>query len=184
MFRNRRCFVLAAIALCAMARVVSLAAVRGDEAPQAVVACQTAMSDFDNEVWSKVGVQKCLTCHQKGGDAEDSNFVLLDPRKSEAAARDDAMRHNRALFARMAAVKESDNGNNESRLILKVQGKLDHGGRVVLTPDSAGYRVLADFIRRVQGLGGGKKLATAVDAKVPALFESVVMLEVSRLLRL
>jgi len=143
MCQNLRFLVLAAIA-----QIVAFAPVRGDDNAQSpVISCQSAVTEFDDGVLAKVGVQKCLTCHQKGGDAEESEFILLDPRKSEAAARDAATRHNRAAFARMAAVKE----NNESRLLLKVTGKLDHGGSVVLTPDSAGYRILADFVRRVHG---------------------------------
>src|ERR1700704_1937265 len=89
------------------------------------VGCAAAVDNyFEQEVWAKVGVQKCLTCHRKGGDAEDSKFVLIDPRKSEGAARDQAMRHNRAAFTRTAAVKEKD----KSQMLLKVVGGLDHGG--------------------------------------------------------
>jgi hypothetical protein len=183
---------LSVLALSAITRVVSPAAVRGDDQPpQPVRACQTAVTDFDEEVWAKVGVQKCLTCHQKGGDAEGSRLVLLDPRKSEAAARDAAMRHNRAAFTRMAlvknaakeTVKEAVTENDESRLLLKAQGKLEHGGRVVLTPDSAGYRVLADFVRRVQGGTGKTPPVSAADPQAPPFFEGVVMLEDRRLLR-
>ena len=43
------------------------------------------------------------------------------------------MRHNRDAFARMARLKEKD----QSRLLLKVVGGLDHGGEDVLKPDSA-----------------------------------------------
>ncbi|HEY2251331.1 MAG TPA: DUF1592 domain-containing protein [Planctomycetaceae bacterium] len=175
MFQQVRFFILAVVA-----GIIAAAAVRGDDkTAQPVRACLTSVTDFDDEVWAKVGVQKCLTCHQKGGDAEESQFVLLDPRKSEAAARDAAMRHNRAAFARMVAVKEND----ESRMLLKVLGKLDHGGSVVLTADSAGYRVLADFVRRVQSPAKGKAAAGAVDLKAPPFFEGVVMLEDRRLLR-
>ena len=179
MFQKVHRLILALVALSAITRIGSPAAVRGDDKPpQPVMACQTAVTDFDEEVWAKVGVQKCLTCHQKGGEAEESNFVLLDPRKTEVAARDAAMRHNRTAFARMAAVKE----NAESRMLLKVQGKLDHGGSVVLTSDSAAYRVLADFVRRVQG-GTGKTHVSAVDSNAPPFFDGVVMLDDRRLLR-
>src|SRR6185437_9408769 len=133
---------------------------------------------FENEVWAKVGVQKCLTCHRKGGDAEESKFVLIDPRKRQGMARDDAMRHNRAAFARMAAAKEK----KQSRMLLKVVGELDHGGSDVLTPDSSGYRILADFVRQVNGLGTGKVAAVA-DSKAPPFFQGVVMLDDRRLLR-
>src|SRR4051812_30094224 len=108
-------------------------AVRGDDqAPRPVVGCPVAPdNDFADQVWAKVGAQKCLTCHRKGGDADGSKFILIDPRKHAKAARDDAMRHNRAAFARMAAVKEK----GQSRMLLKVVGGLDHGGSEVLKPD-------------------------------------------------
>src|SRR3954467_2088158 len=75
---------------------------------------------FVNEVWAKVGAT-CLECHKAGGDAEDSEFVLLDPRKSQKSA-DDVMRHNRSQFAVMAKEKKGD----QSRLLLKAIGKAGH----------------------------------------------------------
>ncbi|HWG47447.1 MAG TPA: hypothetical protein VN688_32080 [Gemmataceae bacterium] len=150
-----------------------------DKPPQSPRGCAAAVDNyFENEVWAKVGVQKCLTCHRKGGDAEESKFVLIDPRKRQGMARDDAMRHNRAAFARMAAAKEK----KQSRMLLKVVGELDHGGSDVLTPDSSGYRILADFVRQVNGLGTGKVAAVA-DSKAPPFFQGVVMLDDRRLLR-
>lgn len=94
---------------------------------------------FADEVWAKVGAQSCLKCHKSGGDAEDSQFVLRDPKRSQGAAQAEALRHNREAFAQMARLKEGE----QSRLLLKVVGKLEHGGEEVLKPDSAGYRVLA-----------------------------------------
>jgi hypothetical protein len=134
---------------------------------------------FQDEVWAKVGLPKCLTCHRKGGDAEDSRFVLIDPRKVVGAARDSATRHNRAAFARMAALKQKD----KSRMLLKVVGELDHGGSDVLAPDSVGYRILASFVRRVNGPGPSKAPTGAAGPKAPAFFQGVVMLDDRRLLR-
>ena len=82
---------------------------------------------------------------RQGGDAEESKFILQDPRKVQGHAQDEAMRHNRDAFARLARVKEGD----QSRLLVKVTGGLDHGGADVLKPDSTGYRILAEFVRRV-----------------------------------
>lgn len=157
------------------------ALVRGDEkSPRPPVGCAAAVDNyFENEVWAKVGVRKCLVCHRKGGDAEDSKFVLIDPRKIQGKARDEAMRHNRAAFARMASVKEKD----QSRMLLKVVGELDHGGSDVLEPDSVGYRILAGFVRRVNGIGSGKSSAVAADPKAPPFFQGVAMLDDRRLLR-
>ncbi|HJZ57059.1 MAG TPA: hypothetical protein VKE74_18965, partial [Gemmataceae bacterium] len=133
---------------------------------------------FENEVWAKVGFQ-CLTCHRKGGDAENSKFVLIDPRKRAGATRDEAMRHNRAAFTRMAVAKE----NAKSRMLLKVVGELDHGGSDVLKADSAEYRILATFAGRASGPATGKAPAAAADPKAPPFFQGVVMLDGRRLLR-
>jgi hypothetical protein len=84
----------------------------------------------------------CLKCHHPGGDAEESKFVLHDPAKQEDAA--EALRHNRAAFEQMAKIEEREG----SRLLLKASGGLDHEGEEVLKPDSTGYRVLAEFVRR------------------------------------
>ena len=34
---------------------------------------------FVDEVWSKLGERVCLKCHQDGGDASASDFILRDP---------------------------------------------------------------------------------------------------------
>jgi hypothetical protein len=133
-------------------------------------------SDFIEEVWAKVGQPNCLTCHKEGGDAEDSKFVLQDPRKLSGEARDAALKHNRDAFAKMARLKEKD----ESRLLLKVVGKLDHGGKDVLKPDTAGYRILANFVRKVNGPAPDP---IADDPKLPPFFDGIVMMNDRRLLR-
>ncbi|HLW65227.1 MAG TPA: hypothetical protein VKS79_07910 [Gemmataceae bacterium] len=174
MLTNIRLF---AIALAAGA--IAVAAVRGDEAKPAL-ACAAAVDNyFENEVWAKVGSQRCLTCHRKGGDAEDSKFILVDPRKSTGTAREEALRQNRAAFAQMARAKEHD----KSRMLLKVVGQLDHGGKDVLPADTPGFRILADFVRRVNGQSGTSPVAAAVDPKSPPFFDGVVMLDDRRLLR-
>jgi hypothetical protein len=152
---------------------------RADEKPPTTgPACGRVVDDyFKDEVWAKVGARACLTCHKQGGDAEKSKFILVDPRKSEGAARDEVMRQNRAAFAKMAALKEKD----QSRLLLKVVGGLDHGGSEVVKPDSAEYRILAGFVRRVNTPVNAND--GALDAKAPPFFDGVVMLDNQRLLR-
>jgi len=135
---------------------------------------------FANEVWPKVGLKTCLECHKTGGDAEDSRFILLDPLLSRGEDQDRAMRHNRDAFGEMARIKAGD----ESRLLLKVVGKLKHGGKQVLKPDSAGYTVLAEFVRRLYS-PSAQDLArmTAQDKNAPPFFDGVVMLSDKALLR-
>jgi hypothetical protein len=155
-------------------------ATRADEKkpPTTGPACGRVVDDyFKDEVWAKVGATKCLICHKQGGDAEKSRFILVDPRKSEGTARDEAMKQNRAAFAKMAALKEKD----QSRMLLKVVGGLDHGGSEVLKPDSAEYRILADFVKRVNTPVNPSDIA--VDPKAPPFFQGVAMLDDRLLLR-
>lgn len=167
------------VVLALAAGIACEVAARGAETqPRPALGCAASMDNyFENEVWAKVGQAKCLICHRKGGDAEDSKFLLVDPRKIAGSVRDEAMRQNRAAFTRMAGVKEKAT----SRMLLKVVGELDHGGADVLKPDSAGYRVLADFVRRVND--PGKIPAVTTDPKAPPFFAGVVMLDDRRLLR-
>ncbi len=132
---------------------------------------------FQEEVWAKVGATKCLTCHRKGGDAEESKFILNDPRKVDGSARDAVMKQNRAAFAKMAATRHKD----QSRLLLKVVGSLDHGGEDVLKADSPQYRILAEFVRRVTRPVNPNEIA--IDPKAPPFFQGVVMLDAGQLLR-
>jgi hypothetical protein len=156
------------------------AGARGDDPkPYNGPGCAAVVDDyFKNEVWAKVGAQKCLTCHKTGGDAETSKFILQDPQKAQGPARDAAMRQNRDAFARMALLKDKD----QPRLLLKVVGGLNHGGEDVLKPDSAGYRILAGFVRRANSpLAAAADVAA--DPKGPPFFDGVVMLDDRRLLR-
>src|SRR6187200_3004123 len=84
--------------------------IRSDEkTPYSGTSYAAVVDDFfKDEVWGKVGSQVCLTCHKKGGEAEDSKLVLQDPGRAQGAARDEAMRHNRDTFARMARLKNKD----------------------------------------------------------------------------
>ncbi len=172
---SKRLFVLALVAV-----IGSAAEFRGEEKPTpAMVGCAAASDhSFEAELWAKVAARTCLTCHKAGGDAEASKFILIDPLKSEGAKRDAAIRQNCETFARMARLKEKD----QSRILLKVVGKLDHGGKDVLKLDSAGYRILADFVVRVNNPQSAK-LPDIADPKALPFFAGVVMLDDRRLLR-
>lgn len=143
--------------------------------------CTASVDDyFAEEVWAKIGAQTCLTCHKSGGDAEESELVLLDPQRSLGAEREDALRHNQGLLLRAALRKEGDS----SYLLLKVAGGLDHGGEDVLKPDSAGYRILEEFVRRASAAENGELSATMQeDPDAPPFFDGVMMLSDRRLLR-
>jgi hypothetical protein len=135
--------------------------------------------EFIDEVWLKVGRQSCLICHKAGGDAEDSPFVLRDPERSPIAAQVDILSHNRDAFVRMARLTT----DAAPRMLLKVTGGLDHGGGEVLKPDSAGYRILADFVRRVTAPTATALPASRAHSEEMPFFDGIVMIDDRRLLR-
>ena len=160
------------------------AAARGAELkPYNGAGCAAVDEYFTEEVWAKVGAQSCLKCHKAGGDAEDSKFLLLDPKRAAEGGQAETMRRNRDAFARMARLKEKDAGD-ESRLLLKAVGKLKHGGEDALAPDSPGYRVLAEFVRRVNAPPAAQPpVGLTEDENAPPFFDGVVMLDPRRLAR-
>ncbi len=162
--------------------LASAAVVRGDDkAPQPATGCAAAVDNyFEDEVWAKVGVQTCLTCHRKGGDAEDSKFVLLDPRKSEGAARDEAMRHNRARLRPHGGgqgegpVADAPQGRRRARPRRRRRaqarlGRVPHPRRLRPPGERPGRPASA-------GRRGGSR-------RRPPFFDGVVMLDDRRLLR-
>ena len=141
--------------------------------------CVAPDNYFLDEVWTKVAAQACLKCHKTGGDAEDTKLVLQDPSREKEPG--DALRHNRAAFEKIAALREKD----QSRLLLKATGGLDHEGKQVMKPDSAGYRILAEWVRQVNAPPGAKApmkvAATAGDTR--SFFDGITMLDNRKLLR-
>lgn len=134
-----------------------------------------AGDDFENEVWAKVGARSCLKCHKAGGDAEESDFVLRDPSRETAGS--EVLDHNRAAFAKMASLKEG----NQSRLLLKPVGKLDHGGEEVLETDSPGFQILEEFVRRAIGEEVSTDRVAATQST--PFFDGVEMIDDRELLR-
>ncbi|MBT4864349.1 MAG: hypothetical protein HON53_04400 [Planctomycetaceae bacterium] len=71
--------------------------------------------------------------------------------------------------------------DGKSRLLRKIAGDLDHGGKQVLKPDSTGYKILARFVRRVSGKPDDGPAVADYDA--PPFFDGVEMMPPQRLLR-
>jgi hypothetical protein len=169
------------VVLMVFSLVIVAAEVRGEEKKSGnAPACTRAVDDyFAKEVWAKVGSVLCVQCHREGGDAEGSRFILQDPRKMQGHDQDEAMRRNRDAFCRLARMKQGD----QSRLLVKVTGGLKHGGADVLKPDSKGYRILAEFVRRIEAPSSTASRPAVEDKDVPPFFDGVVMLDPERLLR-
>ena len=83
------------------------------------VRTQAADAWFSREVWAKVGATECLKCHNAGGDAEETRFVLKDLSRTPEADRVAVMRHNRNAFAQVARTQGrqsvSDFGEGDRR---------------------------------------------------------------------
>ena len=134
---------------------------------------------FADEVWPKVAAAQCLKCHKQSGDAEDTRLVLADLSRASEAERAEMMRCNRNTFIRMAM----ETAEQEPLLLVKVTGGLDHGGQMVLPKDSAGYRVLQEFVQRVTMPRGVPHGDSASGQSEASIFEGVTMLDHRRLLR-
>lgn len=132
---------------------------------------------FQKEVWVKVGERTCLQCHKSGGDAEESKFLLRDLQRSQDQTGD--MKRNFEAFSRMA---KQEVEVHQSRLLLKVVGKLNHGGKEQLKPDSIEYRLLADFVARVNKPANTKPDFT-LDKNATPFFKDIKMLDDRQLLR-
>ncbi len=150
--------------------------------PLRIAASSTAADRFfEDEVWAKVGERTCLTCHNSEGDARKSGFVLEKPNDDPAWCK-----RTRDAFTSIA----TERAGEQSKLLLKITGGLDHGGGEVLKQDSSGYRILANFVRRVnkpsntvQNRQTDAQALFEDDYESPAFFEAVSMISPPRLLR-
>lgn len=157
---------------------------RGETEPklaQETAAPPCTMQDrfFENEVWAKVGERTCLRCHNSKGDAAESSFVLSS-RNTKDIHDVKWLQQNCGAFQKMALTKEGD----QSRLLLKVTGGLDHGGGSVLKPESTGYRILERYVRRLNPQSNQPTPNNArPDEIVRSLFDGVAKISPQRLLR-
>lgn len=125
---------------------------------------------FRDEVWGKVGERTCLNCHSPGGDAEESKFRLRD-----TSLEPGLIDRNREAFEKQATQRK----DGKSRLLLKVAGGLEHGGGAQLKPGSTGYKILEEYVLRLEGKGAREAPAELA----PSFFKSVEMISPRRLLR-
>jgi hypothetical protein len=146
---------------------------------RAVPGCLLEDCFFEDEVWAKVGERTCLRCHHEKGEAADSAFRLLKP-DITAPTDSSALLHNRTAFEAMAKATNGD----ESRLLLKATGKLEHGGGEVLKADSTGLKILQRFVRRLNQPDPDSPSDDAEAKAVAAsFFEGLTMLPPDRRLR-
>ncbi len=175
---NRRAILHGSFIVAASFGMIAAGQTNPPAAARATPGCLVTDRFFEDEVWAKVGERTCLRCHNQDGDAADSEFVLARPGEST----DDVttLARNRDAFQTMAKATAGD----QSRLLQKVIGELEHGGGQVLKPDSTGFRILDRFVPRMMPRTGEPipDVATS-DYNVPPFFDGVTMITPQRLLR-
>lgn len=151
-------------------RDLPLKAVAGSAQP--APACTFKDRFFEEEVWAKVGERTCLRSHNPNGEAAEIEFMLSP---SEPAHGQDLkwIQQNCEAFPTRAAAKDED----QSLLLLKASGGVEHGGGALLKLDSLGGRPLERFndlfltigidceLRRAEGLKIREKLVVIIQGE-------------------
>lgn len=175
-FANSWFLTISSILIAAFASQLSLAS---DPASCPTINNQKLDHFFTTELWPKIGRAECVKCHKSGGDAEDTRFVLQDLSRLARQEHESALRANRDAFLRMAFEQK----DNESLLLLKASGRLDHGGNEVLKRGGAGYQILQAFVHRVQNPNPIPSDASPDASGIASFFDGLEMLDHERLLR-
>ncbi len=134
---------------------------------------------FEMEVWPKVVEAQCIKCHNVRGDAKESRFVFRELQQASPNEHHDWICRNVEIM-QQAAQWQSEEG---PLLLAKATGKLSHGGEVVLKPDSTGYRILEQFVRRVNDPKASSIMEPMEREEQRPFFAGVEMLDDRRLLR-
>jgi hypothetical protein len=133
--------------------------------------CVSMERFFMREVWPKVASPNCAACHNPQGMAYNSGLILHNEQGYS-----DFLERNIEAMASFARQRVSDH-DNKARLLLKPTNTIPHDGGRVLAADSEAYRILEEFVARID------EPKTCVDPPLSDFFEGVVMLEGYDLLR-
>ncbi len=121
--------------------VLGVIACDGDRASP----CPPDETYFETRVWKPVLENRCMICHNPGGLAQRSDFVLTAPGADAAAD----MGQNLERARRMAMATEDG-----QPLLLRRPTGTNHPGGTVIEPGSAEHRALVEFVARVRGEAG------------------------------
>lgn len=137
-----------------------------------------ATSTFETDVWAKVVERTCIRCHNDQGQAKDSEFLLET--SIDGLYAPDILERNEQTFRSIARKVLAD----QSILLQKVVGDLEHGGGQVLKPNSTGYRILEEFVSESKSPPSDNEVREMKKFDEPTpFFEGVAMLPPERLLR-
>lgn len=122
------------LAVCGLA--VGFSACKSGETDDGV--CVDDRTFFQQEVWNIVKQRDCAACHNAGGDAKDTNFIL------EPDTVTGFIDANMTIMRDVAAFEK----DGVSILLLKPSGQVEHDGGVLFTPDTEEYAVFEEMVDR------------------------------------
>lgn len=130
--------------------------------PGSSKSCSTTRQVFAEQIWPQIMAKKCINCHAPGGlAAERYASLLLYP-----TAYPGFLDQNLNVLRELAKTEYED----KSVLLRKPSGALRHGGGIQFDEDSAEYKLMADFVARLQ------KEETCNDAVVADTVQGVQVL--------
>ena len=122
--------------LTALCFAVGTTACKGEEAP--AEDCVDDRAFFEQKVWTVVEESDCMGCHNAGGDARDTKFIL------EPDTVTGFIDANMTIMRDVAAFEK----DGESLLLIKPRGGENHEGGALISADSEQYQVLAEMVQR------------------------------------
>ena len=109
----------------------------GDDGEQSD--CQSNSRFFEDEVQTILQAN-CQSCHNNGGDAKHTKFILQSP-----SGAPDYLERNLAVFTEMSRLRF----DGTPWILLKPTGGLEHGGGVRFQDDSDEYIAFQEMIERI-----------------------------------
>lgn len=135
-------------------------------------------SPSESDVWAKVAQRSCVRCHHRQGEAKESDF-LLEP-SYDGLYDPETLARNQEVMRSIA----SRTSGQESILLKKVVGGLEHGGGQVVKPDSTEFRILESFVLQSISPNHGHQADPTLELnEKTSFFDGINMLSESRLLR-
>jgi hypothetical protein len=95
---------------------------------------------FEEMVWAPILGNTCVSCHNEGGAAKDSNFIL-----QQAEWGPTYLEQNLEVFTTLAKLEFE----GTPWILLKPSNQIGHGGGTVIEQDSEQYAALQEMVTRI-----------------------------------